>query len=169
MAGQVGSWTSLAHRYVDGVRVDEMNSVTCGGEPGLQQRFGPALWALNILPLYAEAGVTGVNFQTRPYTAQNLIQTNLHAGGLACAGPARVLRAAGIRPADAARLQDPQVSEATNDLYTWAVRTPQGQTHVVITNVGTVAATVAVKASGASGNATVEALKAAGGLHAHQA
>ena len=31
------------------------------------------------------------------------------------------------------------------------MRTPQRQTHVVITNVGTAAATVAVKASGASG------------------
>ena len=70
------AWTSLAHHYGDGVRVDEMNSVTCGGEPGFTGTFGPALWALNILPLYAADGVNGVNFQTRPYTAQNLIQTN---------------------------------------------------------------------------------------------
>ena len=166
MAGQVKGWTSLAHRYGDGVRVDEMNSVTCGGELGFTGTFGPALWALNILPLYAADGVTGVNFQTRPYTAQNLIQTNFTpAGWRVLVQPEYygLLAFAQLTPPGSRILK---VSEATNHLYTWAVRTPQRQTHVVITNVGTAAATVAVKASGASGNATVEALKAAGGLHA---
>ncbi|MDE3131056.1 MAG: hypothetical protein KGL16_07865, partial [Acidobacteriota bacterium] len=42
-------------------------------------------------------------------------------------------------------------------------RTPQGQMHVVLTNVGAGAKTVAVQAGGASGPATVEALRSAAG------
>ena len=47
---------------------------------------------------------------------------------------------------------------------TWAVRTPQGQTHVVVTNVGSSKATVAVKAPQTPKDATVETLSASGGL-----
>ncbi len=166
MAGQVKEWTSLAHHYRDGVRVDEMNSVTCGGELGFTGTFGPALWALNILPLYAADGINGVNFQTRPYTAQNLIQTNSTAAGWRVLVEPEyygLLAFAQLTPPGSRILT---VSDTTKDLYAWAVRTPHDQTHVVLTNVGTAAAAVAVKASGATGRATVEALKAAGGLKA---
>ena len=166
MAGEVNAWTSVAHRYGDGVRVDEMNSVTCGGQPGFTGSFGPALWALNILPLYAEDGVNGVNFQTRPFTAQNLIQTNsTSAGWRVHVQPEYygLLTFAKLTPPGSRILK---VSEAKSGLYTWAVRTPQGQTHVVVTNVGAAAAAIAVRATGARGSATVEALKASGGLSA---
>src|SRR5579875_710199 len=53
LASQVAAWTSLARHHGRKVRIDEMNSVTCGGATGLSNTFGPALWALNILPLYA--------------------------------------------------------------------------------------------------------------------
>ena len=169
MAAQVSAWTSLAHHYGDGVRVDEMNSVTCGGQPGLSNTFGPALWALNILPLYATAGINGVNIQTRPAapqnpSAQNLIQTNFtSAGWRVFVQPEYygLLAFSQLTPPGSRILK---VGALNNGLYAWAVRTPQGQTHVVITNVGSSTASVSVKASGASGKATVEALKASGGL-----
>jgi hypothetical protein len=53
-----------------------------------------------------------------------------------------------------------QVSAMPSGLYAWAVRTPRGQTHVVVTNVGAQPASVAIKATGASGPARVEALRA---------
>ena len=166
MASQVKTWTSVAHHYADGVRVDEMNSVTCGGEPGFTNSFGPALWALNVLPLYAEAGINGVNFQTRPYTAQNLIQTDdTSAGWRVRVQPEYygLLAFAKLTPPGSRILQ---VSAVKSGLYAWAARTPQGQTNVVITNVGRAPASFAVKAAGVSGKATVEALKASGGLSA---
>ncbi|HEY1566035.1 MAG TPA: hypothetical protein VGF68_03425, partial [Solirubrobacteraceae bacterium] len=53
------------------LRVDEINGIPCGGDPGISNSFGEALWALNILPALWQAGVQGVNFQTID-RAQNL-------------------------------------------------------------------------------------------------
>jgi hypothetical protein len=55
------------------------------------------------------------------------------------------------------------VSGMPAGLYAWAVRTPQRQTHVVVTNVTGSASAVTIRAPGASGVATVEALKADSG------
>jgi hypothetical protein len=167
LASGVNSWQALANHDGVGVRVDEINSVTCGGQPGFTGSFGPALWALNLLPLYAEDGINGVNFQTRPYTAQNLIQTDHKAAGWRVYVEPEyygLLAFAQLTPPGSRILS---VSEPTDGLLTWAVRTPQGQTHVVVTNVGSAAVRVAIHASGAGGNATVETLRAAsGGLSA---
>ncbi|MDE3132637.1 MAG: hypothetical protein KGL15_01075 [Acidobacteriota bacterium] len=161
------AWTSLARHYGVGVRVDEMNSVTCGGSPSFSKTFGPALWALNILPLYVEAGVAGVNFQSRPYTAQNLIQTvHTHAGWSVQVQPEYYGLAAFARLAPPGSKLLP-VPTLPSGLYAWAVRTPQGQEHVVITNVAAGARSVAIQAPGASGSASVETLRAgSGGLWA---
>jgi hypothetical protein len=163
LASGVNSWMTLAHHDGVGLRVDEINSVTCGGQPGFTPSFGPALWALNILPLYAEDGINGVNFQTRPYTAQNLIQTDhTKAGWRVIVEPEYygLLEFAQLTPPGSRILS---VSTLSDGLLDWAVRTPQGQTHVVITNVGSSAVNVALHVAGVSGNATAEALQAASG------
>jgi hypothetical protein len=150
-----------------GLRVDEINSVTCGGQPGFTGSFGPALWALNILPLYAQDGINGVNFQTRPYTAQNLIQTDKKpAGWRVYVEPEYygLLAFAQLTPPGSRILS---VSKLPDGLLDWAVRTPKGQTHVVITNPGNSTVSVAVKAPGARGKATIETLRSKqGGLTA---
>jgi hypothetical protein len=167
LASGISSWTSLARQHGVGVRVDEMNAVTCGGQPGFTNSFGPALWALNILPLYAAAGVDGVNVQSRPFTAQNLIQTNqTKAGWRVVVEPEYygLMAFAQLTPPGSKMLS---VGAMPNGLYAWADRTPQGETHVVLTNVGAAATTVAIPNAGASGAATVQTLSAAsGGLSA---
>ena len=167
MSAQLSSWTSLAHRYRVPVRVDEMNSVTCGGSPSFSKTFGPGLWALNILPLYAQSGAVGVNFQTRPYTAQNLIQTHEGASGwTANVQPEYygMLAFAQLTPPGARLLR---VSTTPSGMYAWAVHTPRAQTHVVLTNVTARPQSAALKVAGARGAATVEVLRAAsGGLSA---
>jgi hypothetical protein len=167
LASGIAGWTSLAQQRGVGVRVDEMNTVTCGGQPGITNTFGPALWALNILPLYAAAGVNGVNVQSRPYTAQNLIQTDeTKAGWRVLVQPEYygLVAFAQLTPPGSKMLT---VGTMPSGLYAWADRTPQGQTHVVVTNVGAAAATVAIPAKGATGSASVETLIAgSGGLSA---
>jgi Glycosyl hydrolase family 79 C-terminal beta domain len=119
-----------------------------------------------VLPLYAADGINGVNFQTRPYTTQNLIQTNdTSAGWRVRVQPEYygLLAFAKLTPPGSRILK---VSTVKSGLYAWAAHTPQGQTNVVITNVGGASTSFAVKAAGASGKATVEALKASGGLSA---
>lgn len=164
LAAGLQSWASLAHQYGVGLRVDEINSVTCGGQPGFTATFGPALWALNILPLYAADGINGVNFQTRPFTTQNLIQPHYTTAGwrvLVQPEYYGLLAFAQLTPPGSKILQ---VSQSKSGLLTWAVRTPQGQTHVVVTNVGSSNVKVAIKAPNTSGSATAEALTASGGL-----
>lgn len=167
IASELGTWTSIARRFRVPVRVDEMNSVTCGGMPNFSGTFGPALWALNILPLYVDVGVIGVNFQTKPYTSQNLIQTsNVQNSWTATVQPEYygLLAFAQMTPPGSRMLR---VSTMPAGLYAWAVRTPQHQTHVVVTNVGNHSATMAIRPPAPAGRATVETLRAAsGGLRA---
>jgi hypothetical protein len=55
---------SLAHEYHVGFRIDELNSVACGGQDGLSNAFGSALWAIDIMFELANAGVDGINWQS---------------------------------------------------------------------------------------------------------
>ena len=48
-----------------GVRVDELNSVTCQGQPGVSDRFATALWSLEAMFRLAYKGVSGVNIHTQ--------------------------------------------------------------------------------------------------------
>jgi len=165
LAGALRGWVTLAHAHGVGLRVDEMNAVTCGGQPGFTGTLGPALWALNILPLYAAEGVGGVNFQTRPYTAQSLIQTDhTPAGWRVYVQPEYygLLAFAQLTPPGSRILRLPALGAG---LLAWAVRTPAGQTHVVVTNVGSSAQSLALRVPGARGAASVRTLAAkSGGL-----
>jgi len=53
-----------AHRLA--VRVDEINSVTCGGRTGVSNTFASALWALDTAFALDQAGVSGINFHMFP-------------------------------------------------------------------------------------------------------
>jgi hypothetical protein len=168
LASEVRPWTSLARRHDTPVRVDEMNSVTCGGMPGFSNTFGPALWALNILPLYAQDGVQGVNFETKPSTAQNLIQTNYYtkSGWKIQVQPEYygLLAFGQLTPPGSHMLK---VSGTPEGLYAWAVGTPSGGTTVVLTNVTGATTNVRLRVAGARGAATVKALRStSGGLGA---
>ncbi|HET9094554.1 MAG TPA: hypothetical protein VFN36_05655 [Solirubrobacteraceae bacterium] len=165
LASGLAAWESLARRHGIGLRVDEMNSITCGGQPGVTNTLGPALWALNILPLYAQAGINGVNIQSRPFTAQNLIQTtDTSAGWRVRVQPEYygLLAFAQLTPPGSRMLR---TGALPNGLYAWADRTPQGQMHVVITNVGPAPRRVSLR--GGAGPGSVETLTGgAGGLAA---
>ncbi len=61
------------------LRVDEFNSVTCRGTPGVSDVFASALWALQTLFALDQAGVAGVNihmFPTADYAPFSTVETN---------------------------------------------------------------------------------------------
>ena len=165
LAGEVGAWAALARRNKVALRVDEMNAVTCGGLANFSDTMGPSLWALNILPLYAQTGVTGVNFETRPNTAQNLIQPTATASGWQVAVQPEyygMMAFAQLTPPGSRILS---VLTPPSGLLVWAVRTPKRTINVVVTNITKSPKRVAVQAAGATGPATAEALASpAGGL-----
>ncbi len=47
-------------------RMDETNSVSCGGVPGISDTFASALWALSFMTKAMSLGVAGINFEGNP-------------------------------------------------------------------------------------------------------
>jgi hypothetical protein len=167
LAAQLTPWTSLTRQHGVPLRVDEMNAVTCGGAPVFSGTFGPALWALNILSLYAQDGAEGVNFETKPSTAQNLVQTNDTSSGWQVQVQPEyygLLAFSQITPPGSRLIKVPPPPAG---LLAWAVSTPSHQTNVVLTNVTSAPTRIKLRVAGARGPATVKRLQAAsGGLSA---
>lgn len=58
---------AMAHRAGLPFRLTELNSVTCGGRPGVSDTFATALWAPDALLELLRAGVDAVNVHVREY------------------------------------------------------------------------------------------------------
>jgi hypothetical protein len=58
----IGRDVAVAARRGLPLRIDETNSVACGGEPGVSDTFASALWALDYGLTAAREGVAGLNF-----------------------------------------------------------------------------------------------------------
>src|SRR6202030_3996735 len=48
------------------VRMDEANSVSCGGQAGVSNTFASALWATDYISQAMAAGVAGINLEGNP-------------------------------------------------------------------------------------------------------
>jgi hypothetical protein len=163
LAGAVGTWTRLSSHAKVALRVDEINAVTCGGLANFSDTLGPSLWALNVLPLYAQTGVSGVNFETRPNTAQNLIQPTATASGWQVTVQPEyygMLAFAQLTPPGSRILG---VSTMPNGLLAWAVKTPEHTVNIVVTNVTGDTQRLAIHAAGAKGPGTTEVLASPAG------
>jgi len=64
-AAALGPAIRLVHRAGLPFRLTELNSVTCGGRPGVSDSFATALWAPDALFELMRAGVNGVNIHVR--------------------------------------------------------------------------------------------------------
>jgi hypothetical protein len=76
LAGDLTGYVSTAREFGLPLRVDELNSVACGGKLGVSDTFASALWVLDTLFAMARAGVQGVNIHTFPGAAYGLF--NFH-------------------------------------------------------------------------------------------
>ena len=65
MAAALGPVIDGAHDAGLPVRLTELNSVNCGGRPGVSNAFATALWAPDALFALLRAGVDGVNLHVR--------------------------------------------------------------------------------------------------------
>jgi hypothetical protein len=57
---------AYAHARHEALRVTEVNSISCGGNPGVANTFATALWAPDALLGMVKAGADSVSWQTRP-------------------------------------------------------------------------------------------------------
>jgi hypothetical protein len=141
---------AVAHAHGVSFRADELNSVSCGGAPGVSDTFAAALWGLDTLFNMERAGVDGVNIHTfrtgryAPFTfarragAWSATVRPLYYGLLLFSRTAP----AGSRLLATAGRGGPS-------LRVWTTRAPDGRTRVLIINAARDhAITVAVRLAG---------------------
>ncbi len=160
LANTVRPSVGVAHAHHVPVRIDEMNAVSCGGEPGVSDVFGTALWAVDALFEMARVGVDGVNIHTRPGVSGQLFSfTESHGQWRAKMRPEYygLLMFAQAAVPGARLLQI--TGSAGTQVKVWATRAPDGQIRVVLINKNqNRRSDVTVHIDGGTGTATLERL-----------
>ncbi|HTU87315.1 MAG TPA: glycosyl hydrolase family 79 C-terminal domain-containing protein [Solirubrobacteraceae bacterium] len=160
LADGVAPYVPVAHAHHLPLRIDEMNTDSCGDAPGVSNAFVSALWALNALFEMAKVGVDGVNMHTYPGATYQLF-TFSHAGGRwsAFVTPEYygLLMFAQAAPAGS-RLVSTTITNAEG-VNAWATRGKDGRTRVLFINESLDRRTVAVPSVGGR-TATLERLRA---------
>jgi hypothetical protein len=168
LAARAAPYVAIAHARGDALRIDEINSVSCGATPQVSQTFAASLWSLNALFALARVGVDGVNIHTYPGVKHELFrftQTSNHWTGSVAPEYYGMLMFAQAAPTGARLLH--LTGSAGAHVSTWATRAPDGQIHVVLINDSTERHTVAVRVPTAnSAAATLERLQAPS-VHSH--
>jgi len=59
-------YMAISRRGTLPFRLDEANSVSCGGQAGISDRFASALWAVDYIAHAMAAGLAGINLQGNP-------------------------------------------------------------------------------------------------------
>ena len=163
LADSVGPLVGLAHSRHATLRIDEMNSVSCGGAPGVSNAFVSALWVLDAVFQMARVGVDGVNIHTYPKAPYELFRFTHENGkwsGYVAPEYYGLLMFAQAAPAGSRLLK---TSGTLGNVRAWATRATDGTEHVVLINDYTAQSrTVDVRIAGAQGAATLEPLRAPG-------
>jgi hypothetical protein len=153
LADSVARYAAIAHSHHIPLRIDEMNSISCGGQPGLSDSYASALWAVDALYEMARVGVDGVNIHTTPGATNELFYFH-HIGRWR--GAVRpiyygLLMFAQAAPAGS-RIQNVtgQVPPAAR---VWATKGTDGTVRIVLINDGSQAHTVRLKTTGTPANA----------------
>ncbi len=161
LAQSVARYTAIAHASGASVRIDEMNSVACGGRPGLSNSFASALWAVDALFSMARVGVDGVNFHTFPGAAYAPFEfTQTATGWRATVSPLYygLLLFSEAAPAGA-RLLPVGVQHST--VRAWATRASDRHIRVVLINDDLFHSRVeAIRVRGVTGDAKLALLRA---------
>jgi len=159
LADSIARFVRVAHAHRVALRIDEMNTDSCGTAPGVSNAFSSALWALDAVFQMARVGVDGVNLHTYPRATYELFRFTHRAGrwsGFVAPEYYGLQMFAEAAPPGARLLA---VSGATGNVRAWATRGPDGTVRVVLINDDTSRSqTVAVRIPAVSGTATLTRL-----------
>jgi hypothetical protein len=144
----------------DSIRVDEMNSVACGGAPGVSDTFASALWVVDALFEMARVGVAGVNIHTFNSAMYGLFRFS-QVGGVWSAEVrpdyyGLLLFAQAAPPGS--HLLD--VAGASGPLRAWATHARDGRTRVVLINDSKRQRQITLRLPASHGDGTLERLLA---------
>ena len=151
--------TAAAHGVP--LRIDEMNTISCGVDSGVAQSFASALWALDAVFQMARVGVDGVNIHTYPGATYELFNfTHAHGRWRGTVSPEYygLLMFAQAAPPGSHLLN--VTATNTGQVKAWATRSADATFRVVAINDGAVARTVVVRLGEAGGAGTLERLEA---------
>jgi len=159
LADSVAPYVPVAHAHHLPLRIDEMNTDSCGSAPGVSNAFVSALWALDALFEMDRVGVDGVNLHTYPGATYQLFTfTHDRHGWSASVNPEYYgleMFAQAAPPGSrlvATTITNPEA------IQVWATRGRKGVTRVVLINESLDRRTVAVNAAGHE-PATLEQLR----------
>jgi Glycosyl hydrolase family 79 C-terminal beta domain len=137
LADSFAPYAAIARSRRLSLRIDELNSVSCGAYPAVSKTFASALWVLDTLFELVRVGVHGVNIHTFPGAGYELFKLRRIGGrwGAAVApeyyGLMLFERAA---PAGSRLLS--VVGAASDGVRTWATRTADGTIRIAMINTG---------------------------------
>jgi hypothetical protein len=162
LASWMGPYVALAHSRGLPLRIDETNSITCGGQEGVSNSFASALWAADAMYQLARVGADGVNIHSSP-SVPNVLFTFTQSGGRwqGAVNPDYygLLLFARAAPAHSSILSVSGSSQP--GLTTWATRGPDHHERIVMINKDiTHWRNLAVSAPGTSGPGTLQVLRA---------
>ncbi len=131
----VAPYVAIARRDGLPARLDEINSVACGGKRGVSDTFASALWALDTAFAMARAGLQGINFHTFPRASYALFHFRRIAGSWsATVAPEYYgLLAFTLAAPPGSRLIATRKS-APASIRCWATRGPDGTIRVTLIN-----------------------------------
>ncbi len=152
-------YIALARKHGLPLRIDELNTVSCGADQAISKSFASALWALDTLFEMARVGVSGVNVHTFPGAGYDLFKFSRAGGrwrGTVAPEYYGLEMFAQAAPPGSQLLA---VSGGEGTLKVWATRDARRVMRIVVLNKGTIRArVVALRLPGATRGATVERL-----------
>jgi hypothetical protein len=133
LAARLAPLAAAAHRAGLPFRLTELNSVTCGGRPGVSDAFATALWAPDTLFALLRSRADGVNIHVRANTINAPFAFS--ARGL-FARPLLYGLIMFSRALEGGRALVPGRMRGTPSLHTWVIRTRSGGLHVLAIDKG---------------------------------
>jgi hypothetical protein len=144
------------------LRLDETNTISCGGQPGLSNTFAAALWSLDELFELARTGFAGANIHSKGGTANqlfNFVRVKGDWEGQVAPEFYGLVAFAQAAPPGSSLMR--VTGATTGPVHVWATRSPSGVTRVVLINLATSGGTtVTVRRRSAGRPAILERLTA---------
>jgi hypothetical protein len=159
LARSVAGYAAVAHARRLPIRLDEINTISCGADPAVSQTFASALWAADTLFELARAGFDGVNVHTFPGAGYEMFGIRRVEGRWrAAVAPEYYGLQLFARAAPPGARLVPVAGDLSGRLKVWATVGADGTVRVMLINKGSDARTVAM--NGLTGSATLERLLA---------
>lgn len=159
LADSFAPYVALARAHGLSLRVDELNTVSCGADPAVSRSFASALWVLGTLFGLANVGVSGVNVHTFPGAGYELFRIDQSGGTWRAAVSPEyygMLMFAEATPPGSHLLK--LMPTGIPGVNAWATRAADGTVRVVLTNEGTSTHELAIRMPGTFNTAVLSRL-----------